>query len=89
MVAAGFISNDHGTKTQQYHQPGKMTLYVFLACLVASCGGLLFGYDIGISGTSILASHHNLQQLIRFLLLLQFCAIDLVNIDMSFFIRKA
>ncbi|KAG1342181.1 Sugar transport protein MST3 [Cocos nucifera] len=27
-----------------------MTLFVFLACLVASSGGLIFGYDIGISG---------------------------------------
>ncbi|XP_006644256.1 sugar transport protein MST7 [Oryza brachyantha] len=32
------------------HYPGKMTTYVFLACLVASSGGLIFGYDIGISG---------------------------------------
>ena len=30
--------------------PGKMTLFVFMACLVASSGGLIFGYDIGISG---------------------------------------
>ncbi|PAN30102.1 hypothetical protein PAHAL_5G273700 [Panicum hallii] len=30
--------------------PGKMTVFVFLACLVASSGGLIFGYDIGISG---------------------------------------
>ncbi|KAK1304654.1 Sugar transport protein 1 [Acorus calamus] len=30
--------------------PGKMTLYVFLNCLVAATGGLIFGYDIGISG---------------------------------------
>ncbi|KAK1305280.1 Sugar carrier protein C [Acorus calamus] len=30
--------------------PGKMTLYVFLTCLVAATGGLIFGYDIGISG---------------------------------------
>ncbi|URD79395.1 Sugar transporter [Musa troglodytarum] len=30
--------------------PGKMTLFVFLTCLVASSGGLIFGYDIGISG---------------------------------------
>lgn len=30
--------------------PGKMTLYVFVTCLVASSGGLIFGYDIGISG---------------------------------------
>ncbi|RWV97288.1 hypothetical protein GW17_00039940 [Ensete ventricosum] len=30
--------------------PGKMTLFVFFTCLVASSGGLIFGYDIGISG---------------------------------------
>ncbi|OEL13632.1 Sugar transport protein 1 [Dichanthelium oligosanthes] len=35
-------------KGKQY--PGKMTVFVFLACLVASSGGLIFGYDIGISG---------------------------------------
>ncbi|KAF6169638.1 hypothetical protein GIB67_004030 [Kingdonia uniflora] len=29
---------------------GGMTFYVFWAILVASCGGLIFGYDIGISG---------------------------------------
>uniref|UniRef100_A0A0E0JK89 Major facilitator superfamily (MFS) profile domain-containing protein n=1 Tax=Oryza punctata TaxID=4537 RepID=A0A0E0JK89_ORYPU len=32
------------------HYPGKMTVFVFIACLVASSGGLIFGYDIGISG---------------------------------------
>uniref|UniRef100_A0A0D9X4Z5 Major facilitator superfamily (MFS) profile domain-containing protein n=1 Tax=Leersia perrieri TaxID=77586 RepID=A0A0D9X4Z5_9ORYZ len=30
--------------------PGKMTAFVFFTCLVASSGGLIFGYDIGISG---------------------------------------
>ncbi|KAK1308041.1 Sugar transport protein 1 [Acorus calamus] len=30
--------------------PGKMTLYVFMACMIAATGGLIFGYDIGISG---------------------------------------
>ncbi|CAN6183690.1 unnamed protein product [Urochloa humidicola] len=37
------------TETQKQY-PGKMTIFVFLACLVASSGGLIFGYDIGISG---------------------------------------
>ena len=32
------------------HYPAKMTVFVFIACLVASSGGLIFGYDIGISG---------------------------------------
>ncbi|PKA50481.1 Sugar carrier protein C [Apostasia shenzhenica] len=30
--------------------PGKMTVFVFITCLVAATGGLIFGYDIGISG---------------------------------------
>ncbi|KAM0847366.1 hypothetical protein ACQ4PT_055070 [Festuca glaucescens] len=30
--------------------PGKLTLYVFLTCAVAATGGLIIGYDIGISG---------------------------------------
>lgn len=29
---------------------GKMTIYVVLSCMVAAMGGLIFGYDIGISG---------------------------------------
>ncbi|KAJ4982188.1 hypothetical protein NE237_033025 [Protea cynaroides] len=29
---------------------GKLTVYVIVACIVASWGGLIFGYDIGISG---------------------------------------
>jgi hypothetical protein len=29
---------------------GKLTLYVFLTCGVAATGGLIIGYDIGISG---------------------------------------
>ncbi|KAL6592407.1 hypothetical protein ACP70R_049460 [Stipagrostis hirtigluma subsp. patula] len=30
--------------------PGRLTMFVFMACLVAATGGLIFGYDIGISG---------------------------------------
>ncbi|XP_020587007.1 sugar transport protein 4-like [Phalaenopsis equestris] len=30
--------------------PGKVTPFVLLTCLVAATGGLIFGYDIGISG---------------------------------------
>ncbi|XP_062179262.1 sugar transport protein MST8 [Phragmites australis] len=43
-MAGGSFNEKH----KQY--PGKMTIFVFLACLVASSGGLIFGYDIGISG---------------------------------------
>lgn len=31
--------------------PGNLTLYVTVTCMVAAMGGLIFGYDIGISGT--------------------------------------
>ena len=37
-----------GAARQDY--PGRLTLFVFMACLVAATGGLIFGYDIGISG---------------------------------------
>ncbi|CAL9046090.1 unnamed protein product [Musa banksii] len=45
-MASGTIVLTSGAK----EHPGKMTLFVFLTCLVASSGGLIFGYDIGISG---------------------------------------
>ncbi|CAL9782998.1 unnamed protein product [Musa acuminata subsp. burmannicoides] len=45
-VAVGEIVITSGGKEHQ----GKMTLFVFLTCIVASSGGLIFGYDIGISG---------------------------------------
>lgn len=46
-MAGGAIVNAGGN-SKEY--PGKMTLFVFLTCLVAATGGLIFGYDIGISG---------------------------------------
>lgn len=30
--------------------PGKLTPFVLVTCVVAAMGGLIFGYDIGISG---------------------------------------
>jgi sugar porter (SP) family MFS transporter len=30
--------------------PGKLTMFVLVTCIVAATGGLIFGYDIGISG---------------------------------------
>ncbi|KAK9181530.1 hypothetical protein WN944_024667 [Citrus x changshan-huyou] len=35
----------------QYYN-GKVTPFVVLSCLVAATGGLIFGYDIGISGVN-------------------------------------
>lgn len=33
---------------------GRVTSYVIIACIVAAIGGSIFGYDIGISGNSLL-----------------------------------
>lgn len=33
---------------------GKVTWYVIIACIVAATGGSLFGYDVGISGSSLI-----------------------------------
>ncbi|KAI4991096.1 hypothetical protein ZWY2020_039467 [Hordeum vulgare] len=39
-----------GAAAARQDYPGRLTLFVFMACLVAATGGLIFGYDIGISG---------------------------------------
>lgn len=44
--------------------PGNLTLNVFITCMVAACGGLIFGYDIGISGL-IKTDHHFFYPLIK------------------------
>jgi hypothetical protein len=31
---------------------GRVTPFLVLSCVVACCGGFLFGYDLGISGSS-------------------------------------
>ncbi|KAL3519634.1 hypothetical protein ACH5RR_017783 [Cinchona calisaya] len=45
MAGGGFVGPDGGKA-----YPGNLTLYVTLTCVVAAMGGLIFGYDIGISG---------------------------------------
>ncbi|XP_042407290.1 sugar transport protein MST6-like [Zingiber officinale] len=45
-MAGGVILS---TSSKKLHE-GKMTSFVLLACIMASSGGLIFGYDIGISG---------------------------------------
>ncbi|KAF5742233.1 hexose transporter 1 [Tripterygium wilfordii] len=45
MPAAGGIAVGNG---KEY--PGNLTLFVTVTCIVAAMGGLIFGYDIGISG---------------------------------------
>lgn len=39
-------------RAKQYQ--GKVTAYVITACIVAAVGGSIFGYDIGISGNSVI-----------------------------------
>ncbi|KAL3522164.1 hypothetical protein ACH5RR_014998 [Cinchona calisaya] len=45
MAGGGFVG-PNGDKAY----PGNLTLYVTITCIVAAMGGLIFGYDIGISG---------------------------------------
>ncbi|EFJ37603.1 hypothetical protein SELMODRAFT_451487 [Selaginella moellendorffii] len=42
------MANGGGLTTELYK--GRTTSYVILACIVAACGGLTIGYEIGISG---------------------------------------
>ena len=54
--------NENGARTASEAKPwskyeGRTTGYVIAACIVAATGGLIFGYDIGISGTSLLARY--------------------------------
>ncbi|KAF5731878.1 hypothetical protein HS088_TW18G00564 [Tripterygium wilfordii] len=46
MPAVGVISSSGNNK----EYPGKLTPFVLVTCVVAGMGGLIFGYDIGISG---------------------------------------
>jgi len=48
-MAGGVVVPD-GVSAVDYG--GGLTLSVFMTCLVAASGGLIFGYDIGISGAS-------------------------------------
>lgn len=41
----GFAVTGHGG-----HYNGRVTLFVILSCMMAAMGGVIFGYDIGISG---------------------------------------
>ncbi|KAM0829311.1 hypothetical protein ACQ4PT_066953 [Festuca glaucescens] len=48
MAGGSAVGSAADGRRQDY--PGRLTLFVFMACLVAATGGLIFGYDIGISG---------------------------------------
>ncbi|KAL5697308.1 Sugar transport protein mst6 [Ranunculus cassubicifolius] len=45
MAGGGFVDNG-----QVRDYGGKITVFVLITCLVAATGGLIFGYDLGISG---------------------------------------
>ena len=47
MPAVGIAVGDN---RKEY--PGNLTPFVTVTCVVAAMGGLIFGYDIGISGNS-------------------------------------
>ncbi|GFY84809.1 sugar transporter protein 12 [Actinidia rufa] len=46
MAGGGILT--HGGAGKDY--PGNLTRYVLITCIVAAMGGLIFGYDLGISG---------------------------------------
>ncbi|MBA0565643.1 hypothetical protein Golob_010508, partial [Gossypium lobatum] len=48
MAGGGVIGVGGGDGRKPY--PGNLTPYVTVTCIVAAMGGLIFGYDIGISG---------------------------------------
>ncbi|KAF8411238.1 hypothetical protein HHK36_003785 [Tetracentron sinense] len=48
MAAGGGFISSAGNPMKEY--PGRLTPFVLMACIIAAMGGLIFGYDIGISG---------------------------------------
>ncbi|MCL7032047.1 hypothetical protein MKW94_004652 [Papaver nudicaule] len=49
MAGGAFVASAGGAKGNKEY-PGQLTAYVVFTCLIAACGGLIFGYDLGISG---------------------------------------
>lgn len=47
-MGGGFFVTDSSHREE--YEEGGVTSFVVIACIVAAMGGLLFGYDIGISG---------------------------------------
>lgn len=47
-MAGGMVVTDVGGRSSEYN--GKVTWYVVLVSLIAASGGLLFGYDLGVTG---------------------------------------
>lgn len=53
-MAIGSLTTAAVTKERAEQYKGRVTPYVIIACIVAATGGSLFGYDIGISGNSLI-----------------------------------
>ena len=51
MAAGMAITSKACEGTGEYYN-GRMTLFVVVSCMIAATGGVIFGYDIGISGLS-------------------------------------
>lgn len=64
-MALGVVNIEKG----EVSFPAKLTFQVWICCVIAAVGGLMFGYDIGISGGFF---YH-------FLLLVVSCFCDHVN----------
>ncbi|KAI4386565.1 hypothetical protein MLD38_004488 [Melastoma candidum] len=47
---AGGFSVQGSRDGASINYPGRLTKYVLFTCVIAAMGGLIFGYDIGISG---------------------------------------
>jgi len=50
MAIGAFVESAQADGGEGYS--GRVTPFVVLSCVVAGSGGLLFGYDLGISGQS-------------------------------------
>jgi hypothetical protein len=48
-MAGGFAASTGSTKKYA----GRVTAFVVVTCLVSATGGLIFGYDLGISGVLV------------------------------------
>lgn len=47
-MAGGGFAPGAGSRAAEYE--AKMTIYVVFTCIIAASGGLMFGYDVGVSG---------------------------------------
>ena len=51
-MAPAILASESGGVSANGDFPAKLTKQVFLCSIIAAVGGLMFGYDIGISGSN-------------------------------------